>query len=150
MGGLPDVTPDCFDLEGIKKQFEELKEKAKDNLSFDPKKIADAIGDSKITQALEKFDKFTPCKDIIANIADNDTREKVLNAVTELRKKQLGGGTKSEPQKTEEPKRSAPLKKATRGFGDGMIDQLQSAMESHSEAADILKQNIGGKFFPTL
>ncbi len=141
--GLPDVSPSCFNLDSVKKQFAELKAKANENLSIDPKKIAEAIGDSSIA---EKFSKFTSCKDMIKNIADNETREKVLNAVTEIRKKQLGGGKESET-KSEEPKKSSPsLKKGnTRGgSNDGMLKQLQGAMESHSEANDAFKQNIAG------
>lgn len=146
-GGLPDLSPDCFDLEKVKKQYEELKKKAKENLSIDPQKIADAVEGFK--EIAGKFDKFTSCKEIIQNIADNDLREKVIGVVTEIRKKQLGGGgddKKQEELKKEEPKRTKLLKKGpTRGSGGGMLDQMQGALDSHSEASSILKQNIGGE-----
>ena len=144
MGGvLPDIVPDCFDIEGAKKHFDELKSKAKENLSIDPKKIADAVGSLDLG---EKFDKFKSCKEIITNIADNDLREKVINVVTEIRKKQLDGdNSKSASQENTRKLTSTVTKTAAKSSDNsGMMDQMNGVLKSHSEASNMFKDLVGG------
>jgi hypothetical protein len=97
------ISIDVFDISAAEKKFDELAKNANTGISFAKSAIAEKMGISEDQLNLPGGD-FTPGVSIIKDIADNDFREKVSAAMTELRAEQLTGGNGGSGSLTPEQK----------------------------------------------
>ena len=85
------ISIDVFDQAASEKKFDDIEKNANKDISFDRGAIAKKMG-IKEEDLNIPGDKYTPGVKIIKRIPDNDLREKVTNAMSELRAEQLTGG----------------------------------------------------------